>query len=323
MRLKDDLLWIKIDFPVSFDQNLNNLFCFTNALPVVNRKMIEKIEKIQKGNNLNSLDLQNGYFLNMEEVSDDNQVYQQTREKSKDNDASTWYLRKAGVNKFDSRDAYDQLIKTMEMVKEESIAFAGLGYHNLEADLIELDKVLKRINKNITLSVRPKEGQIFIYVFPKNENSNVQIKYWVTDAELANKIQALTPLKTTNPAYKSGSCYLISNIRGGRKPPNYSEIINLFKSSVVSHQRIVTQEDMITFCRTYFGQDKIKDISVSKDVIIGKSNQVGFVQRTIITIQLLPHAEVSDQSFLDAELLLNKKSISDQLIILKRFTMQL
>jgi hypothetical protein len=315
----DELIWVKIEFPISFGKYLDNCMIYTNCFPAINKRCIEKHEKIQKGNNLIALDTSIGYFLNVDFIGIDDQPFTELREKTINNFENTYYIRKSGVNKFDQRDAYQSLSYTMDLLKDETTAFNSLGYHNISNDLIEVDQILKRINKNLLALNKAKEDLVYVHIFPKDDQASVLIKYWITDADGVNKINAYSPLKVGNTtSYSTSKCYLLTDIRSGKKPPSQTEIINLFKSSIISHQRIVSKEDIIIFSRSFIGQENIKSIEIKQEVTLGKANFGGLQNQVVVEIQVMPFVEISDNKFKDLEIQLNQKSIASTLIIVKR-----
>ena len=64
-----------------------------------------------------------------------------------------------------------------------------------------------------------------------------------------NQVKAGTKLTLSSGGVaKSASLMLLTSSTGGKKALNENEKIAAFKRSILTHDRIVTQEDIVTFC---------------------------------------------------------------------------
>lgn len=83
----------------------------------------------------------------------------------------------------------------------------------------------------------------------------VTVKYWTTHCETGNQIQAgveLSPYATTYLDPKTLA--LVSTTYGGKQAPKNRELIDIYKYGIISHGRVLTQNDIASFCKKELGE---------------------------------------------------------------------
>ncbi len=294
--LKEPLLWLIVRFPsVIPPEALESIFCSLNAVPVLNRKLNKITYKL--GQSLNIVPLEtDGTFLSVREITNSNEqpVKLIPFANSESLPPETYTLR-YGINRFDHRDSSDALNSLSELIKEESSYFSSLGEDFLMQHIRELNQVLARIEEKIKLQDRTQSPYPFLMIRPQKEGVNVTIEFWSCKGDRANRIPVgakLSPYRNSNT--KSNSVFFITSTYGGKNKYSDSEKIDRYKTALLTHNRIVTLQDLQMFVQTELGKSA-KSITYKKAFLKGNTISAGFVQTMVITIT--PEAD----SFSDEE----------------------
>ncbi|WP_337040325.1 hypothetical protein [Emticicia sp. 17c] len=276
----DNLLWIKVEFPRDMPHEaIKRLYCTTNAFPVLNRKINEPITyKIYGESNL--IPIVTKYseeFMAVEKI-----LGNKGRQ-------LMYSLRRKGIERFDNRDAKELLRYVTNVLQDETHAFKELNYGNFISENIEevkknFERILQKLNENLDNW----QNKIYVYVEGKEskEEEAVDVFFWTTSA-FEQYPKSLTEFLSDN-AEGISSDGLLLTIQRGRKRPTESEKIASFRHKLTSRGRVVTHQDIRLFCMDYVG-DKLADVEVKKDVMIGQNSSTGFTR--YIHVKLIPKEE--------------------------------
>ena len=324
---KDPLLWIKISFStVVSTPMLENLHCHINCFPIVNKKLQNTSKRLQSYFNIIPLESQNDFFLDVKKVEGDsgNQYYVQDRDK-KDDSRPQAYLRYGGVSRFDERDASELLNYTLDLLKEDSVAFSAMGDDFINANLKDLKQIVSRIEQQIELRGFKKNKIPYLMInknsIEKNRDTIIYTDYWSTTGEQANKINPFSKLyQYSGTAFKPESLVLITGTLGGHDEPSPSEKIYAYREHILSRGRIITRQDIIQHCYAVF-KDSISKVSVEKGVMVSEDNAVGYTPTTDIHIAQNTAADYSetDWEHLKKELLIGIKARSANVLPFRVF----
>lgn len=313
--LKEKLLWLKVTLPHSIGEKVADMTCLLNCVPVLNRQWHEKQERLSDELPIIPIEVGSQHFLCMDEVTNSSGTdYKEVPLKIVDqSDHGMFAIRSRGVNRFDSREAKHLLTYAMDMVREETVAFKGLGYSTLESDLQEMSVLFNRMKKNFKRSEVDVSNTTFLFAKPFPNDDLVYVKYWTTDGELGNRIPAGTPLKIySNSDINPKSLQLVTTTKLGRDALQPVESINAFKEALITRGRIVTHEDIKIFCTNTLGHRNIENIDVRKGVAISHNEKEGLIRTIDIHITRKTPHQIGEQEWLklcnEAEASLEERS---------------
>ncbi len=277
--LKEPLWWIEIRFPpVIPEEALDSVFCSINAIPVLNRKLNKFAHKLMQSINIVSLET-DGVFLSMKEiVNSQGQPVKLIPFANPGGLQPETYTLRYGVNRFDERNSYETLVNLTELIKEESSYFSSLGEDFLIQNIRELNQILARLEEKVKMQNKNQSPYPFLIIKPQREGANILIEFWSCHGELANKIATGSKLASyRNSNVKSNSLFFITSTFGGRDKFNDAEKIDQYKKSLLTHDRIVTMEDLKSVARAELGKTA-RSIAYKKTFIKGNKPTDGFIR---------------------------------------------
>ncbi|HTE27500.1 hypothetical protein [Flavitalea sp.] len=313
--LKEPLLWIEIHFPPVIPvEALDTVFVSINAIPVINRKLNKFTYKLVQYLNIVPLET-DGSFLSVREVT--NSQGQPVKLVPFANPSGLMpetYTLRYGVNRFDERNSYETLVHLTELIREESSFFSSMGEDFLIHHIRELNQVLARIEDKVKMLNKNQSPFPYLAIKPKQLNGNIMIEFWSCNGELANKI----PLGSKLISYKSSNVlsntiFFISSTYGGRDKFSDAEKVDQYKKSLLSHNRIVTLEDLKSFMRTELGK-MARAIDYKKIFVAGSHPMEGFIRCMQIEITPEPGSlepEEWIERLRDLTLSLEKQSVNN------------
>ena len=285
--LQEKLLWIKIVFPPAMPQDwLSELNVYPNAFPVMNRKLIDLKYRLKGGSNIIPLRTELlDQFLTVRSLTDENRQYRSVPYRDKEEELhGTYTLRNGGVERFDGRNARELIGYLLELLRSESAAFSAYGY-----DFIAT--TLKELNQKISLMEQKTRGYInhndetpnYIIVKPFEGQDMMYAQYWTTLAAMANNLRAGTKLQQARGVKViPDSMSLITTSIGGKSKLQPEEKLNAFRYGLLTRNRIITREDIRSFCHYELG-GKIENIEIKKGYEMSLGNREAF-RRTIDVI---------------------------------------
>jgi hypothetical protein len=286
-KLNEKLVWIKIVFPAAMQQEyLNEVYIYPNAFPVMNRRVNDLKYRLKGGSNIIPLKTATlDQFLSVKSLSDDVHRYKSVPyRKMEEEESGTYTLRNGGVERFDGRNARELIGYLLELLRSESAVFSAYGY-----DFIAT--TLKEMNQKIFLMEQKTRGYInnaaeipnYIIVKPFEGHDMMYAKYWTTLAEVANNLRAGTSLQQEKGVkVKQDTIVLMTTTTGGKNRLRPEEKLNAFRYGIMTRNRIITKEDIRTFCLFELG-DRITKVEVEKGFEMSLHSSQAF-RRTIDVI---------------------------------------
>lgn len=215
-------------------------------------------------------------------------------------------VRSSGIGRFDSREAKEIIAYLMEVIRDESSLFEEVKNDYVTNRMRELHQLIASLEEQ--LQPEANKGNIpYVMVKPRENAAYIFIEFYSTNGTVANNIRMGSKLLehgTINT--KPNSITLLTNTQGGKDRLNIDEKINLYRSHLLSHNRIVTPEDMKALCRAVFGKE-MKTAAVAKGVALQPGTGAGY-NRTldihITLVQPLAKYPAANLTYLKEELLL-------------------
>jgi len=292
-RNDNPIIWVKMVFPESLiPQILDNVSFTANCFPVINKK--KHIINKTLGNFLSyiALETDNNIYLDVDTVVDGfNNHYEIKEFKDGVIEEGNAVLRTGGVSRFDSRSASELLQNVLDLLKDESSSFAGLGKDFMNSSLVEINQLLASVEQQAKESSFSKNNDPYLMIKPKFDESlgkSFSIHYWSTCAEEGNDIKAGTVLETKEDLqFVSKEAVLITNTVGGMNKQNNKDRILAYRNALLTRGRIVTFADIKAFGFNHF-KSCILDIKIEKGTRKEISVKAGFSRTVDIHLKVNP-----------------------------------
>lgn len=282
--LNRKLAWIKIVFPIALKQeSLEEVSVFTNCFPVMNRSLNDLKYRLRGGSNIIPLNTEGiEQFLTVKTLSDDSHSYQATPYRKSDEELTgTFTIRTGGVERFDVRNAKEYISYLLELLRSESAAFAVYGYDFIASILKEMNQRIALMEqKTNSLAATSSEIPHYVIVKPFEGFEMMYVEFWTTLAERANNIRSGTKLQQVQGAkIKNNALFLVTTTLGGKNRLKPEERLNAFRYGLITRNRIVTKEDIRSFCFYELG-NRVNEITISHGIEMSSHPKQGF-NRTI------------------------------------------
>ncbi len=279
------IIWVKMVFPESLiPQIIDNVSFTANCFPVINKKRHLITKALGEALSYVALETGNDIYLDVDTVMDGfNNQYEIKNFKDGVIDEGNAVLRTGGVSRFDSRSASELLQNVLDLLKDESSSFAGLGKDFMNSSLVEINQLLASVQQQAKESSFAKNNNPYLMIKPKVDESvgkSFVISYWSTCAEEANDIKAGTVLESQDDLFfVSKTATLMTNTVGGLNKQNNKDRILAYRNALLTRGRIVTFADIKAFGFNHF-KSCITDIRIEKGTRKEISVKAGF-SRTV------------------------------------------
>jgi hypothetical protein len=295
------VIWIKMIFPESLiPQILDNVSFTANCFPVINKKR-HTINKTL-GNFLSyvALETDNNIYLDVDSVIDGfNNRYEVKEFKDGVVEEGNAVLRTGGVSRFDSRSASELLQNVLDLLKDESSSFAGLGKDFMNSSLVEINQLLASVEQQAKENSFSKNNAPYLMIKPKNDESvgkTFTINYWSTCAEEGNDLKTGTTLESKDDLYfVSKESVLVTNTVGGMNKQNNKDRILSYRNALLTRGRIVTFADIKAFSFNHF-KNYILNVRIEKGTRKEISVKAGFSR----TVDIHLKVDAAEKNYLSA-----------------------
>jgi hypothetical protein len=286
-RINKDLQWLRIEFPEALHHTLlEDLYCSINCFPVINKKNNEQSMKLNRY--LNIIPMQTpDIFFDIRRVYDleGTDYYVRNFSTAGQMQEGELVIRSSGIGRFDTREAKEVIAYLVEVIRDESSLFEEVKNDYVTNRMRELHQLIASLEEQLQPGAN--KGNIpYVMVKPKENAEYIFIEFYSTNGTAANNIRMGTRLlEYGNINTRPNSITLLTNTQGGKDRLNIDEKINLYRSHLLSHNRIVTPEDIKALCRTIFGNE-MKAAVVTKGVALQPGSGAGYSRTLDIRITL-------------------------------------
>ena len=243
-------------------------------------------------------------FLDLEEVGSDEGKLLNVRRFEQIGEEKTFamLLRNGGVGRFDERDAGTIVSYVLQLLREESAAFSTLGNDFMSGEMKQLQQIINKLEQRLFSRHMKKEQTPYLVIKNNSDvqRQNISVRYWSSAGTEANNIKSGTPLrlyKGTGVEYNQAT--LVTTSIGGRDKLGTEETVIAYKSALLSRDRLITTEDIKTYCYFQLGE-RVKSIDVQKGIMIHSDQQQGFVKTLDVVIAI--HRKAFDEMMEKGEL---------------------
>ena len=287
-KIEGNYLWVKIVFPGAMKLNaLDDLYISLNALPVINRRMNKITYQLRSNLNIVPLIAEETFFDLIHVQNVEGAFFQSNPlESGFKNEAGFYTLRYGGIERFDKRSATEFLQTMLDLLRDESASFSSMGNEFINSYVNQINQAIAMIENRLSTKGEQRRPSHFVIINPIKQNENVFIKFWSTNATEGNQVKAGTKLNLSSGGeVKSASLMLLTSSYGGKKALNENEKISAFRRSILTHDRIVTQEDIVTFCYHELG-NLISSVEVKKNWDMSLLPNQGFIR--VLQVNITP-----------------------------------
>ena len=284
------LLWLQVVLPARFDETvLEKTSVELNAFPAMNRKANRILYRTTA--NYNLLPLRTELFetlLLVRNVMDSKErIFTPFPFHKADHISEGGYaVRRGGVERFDVRNAREQLTFLLELLRDEAVAFAVYGQDTVRLLLTQLQDQLGQLERKVqTTATPPLALNQYVLFEPFEQGDTMQVDFWTTNCEQANRIPAGTLLQAySTSGLQNDQIKLLTNTTGGRSRPGAHHRVQTYRYALMTHQRIITLEDIRAFFHHELGP-LLELVTIQKGVATGSTPKEGLMRTVDITIQ--------------------------------------
>lgn len=268
--------WIRIDFSSIVDSKmLSGIYSALNTFPVINTQLHSTSYRLREFVNTIPLKTEDSFFDMRSLENSSGHLYKARIRSSDENVKGSYLIRDDSLGKLDDRKAKEYLIRMIELLKDESAAFSFMGSDFLTKNLKALNQSIALLEDKVNRSETNSDETTYIQVSPYKAKENLIMKYWTTLGDFGN---GLTPGTSLSPHKAPGidreGLILITSTVGGKNRLALNERMKSYRKSLLTRDRIVTQQDVRAVCMEMYGE-RADEIKVFKAYRTGKGNNQG------------------------------------------------
>jgi len=280
---ESDVIWLKFKFSEAVvTEVLENVSMTLNCVPVINVHNVKSYHRVTGRLNIIPIKSDDS-FLDLDYVSDDRGRRFDVKNYASENNGISAVLRKGGVSRFDQRGASELLQYLLELIKDETAAFSGIGGDSAKETLRQINQNVAALHQLAKEKSFSQANNPYLVITSDSQDAEVacNISYWLTNGEEGNDIKQATVLtvENINDVALDKTAVMLKSSVGGRKSLSSQDKILEYRNSLLTRGRIVTVADIRIFGLNHF-KNIIKDIEVSKGTKKEVSLKGGF-SRTI------------------------------------------
>jgi hypothetical protein len=237
----------------------------------------------------------------------------------------TYILRQGGVGRFDSRNAAEIVNYLLELLRDESAAFAILGADMISSNLKELSQTITRLENRLKESNIVREDISYLLLKTHPADETLFVEFWTTNGKAGNNIKSSDKaLVYEGSNLLPETVTLVTTSVGGRESMDTEQRVNAYRMALLSHGRVVTKEDIRALCFDHFGK-RLKKAEIKKGLQIGQSTDSGFMQTMDIFLTMTKSADETEEeelNFLKNDLLQKLQEQSVNVLPFRCFIVQ-
>lgn len=300
-KLTTKCVWFKMIFPGAMKPSaLNDLYLSINTFPVINRRMNKITYQLRNNLNIVPLKTEDLFFDMVNAQNSDGDYFKSNPLESGFNNESGYYtLRSGGIERFDKRQATDFLNSMIDLLRDENAAFSSLGKDFINVHINQIGQSIAMIENRLASKGERTRPSHFLILNQHKPNENVFIKFWSTNGLAGNSIKAGTKLTLSNgSSVVPNSTMLLTTSSGGKMPMDEGEKITAFKRSIITHDRIVTHQDIEMFCNHQIG-NLMSKLEIKKGWRASLHHKQSFLRVLEILVTPKNKDQMSEQEWLD------------------------
>lgn len=259
-KMQDRLVWMKVQFPAHFTAEvMDELHAGTNIVPIENKLLHEQVTSLEDTFRVIPLRTESHEsLLSVHSVKDsEGKSYHELLypDGNSKTGHGTYSIRKGGCERFDSRSAQELLCYLLDLLDDETHAFGSVPSIKLQALASQMEQLMAQMKQTADNMDEFRETPYYLMIDQLSGKGQITVKYWTTNCETGNRIQAGVDLSPNSTTYLDAKTLaLVSTTYGGKQAPKNRESIDIYKYGFISHGRILTQNDIASFCKKELGE---------------------------------------------------------------------
>lgn len=309
-KLQQDIVWFRIEFPETIRHSLlEDLFVSINCFPVINKKLNEQSQRLNRYLNIMPLHTNDIYF-DVKRVYDVSGTDYHIRNftTSGEMQEGELVIRSSGIGRFDSREAKEIIAYLIEVIRDESSLFEEVRNDYVASRMRELHQLIASLEEQLQPSTN--RGNIpYLMIKPKENADYLFLEFFTTNGSTANNIRMGSRMQEYGSVqFQPNTITLLSNTQGGKDRLSIDEKINLYRYHLLTRNRIVTPEDIKALCKMVMGKE-LKEVSITKGVSVKPGASEGYSR----TIDLKITLSKPENLYAEGSLIYMKDEILSQL----------
>ena len=296
--LNKNLYWfeVKLSQPITIRNASSRLRIEINAFPVVNRRLNGKASGEHyylRNNSIKWIHLTPAEdFLSIRKVygikPPNNPVFTfKPFADFKEDRSPSYTLRHGGIGRWDEYNTWARFSYLVRILSENYKQRELLDQTSGSLTLEELHHLLgERID---TLQERSPSKDIYVLLHAGiDTNMRVIVEYWTSIGERANNLPIKSTMKCLSKhktSFDSASLVLLTSPQEGKAGLSRTEQLSAMKHVLLTRERIVTREDVKSFCQNHLREDVLK--VVVKDGV-GSDPRYDFGLTRVLKVTLYP-----------------------------------
>ena len=215
-----DIVWLKFKFSEAIVPDiLQNVRFALNCIPVINANHETMGRRIKGRMNIIPIDIKEDSFLDLDYVTDEKGKRLDVKNYESENNDISALLRKGGVSRFDQRNASELLQYLLELIKDETAAFAGMGGNNAVEILRELNQNVASLHQSAKEKNFTQINNPYLIISSGNAETDLHCKvsFWSTAAEEANNLKPAIVFTVDSNTALNGTAVMLQASFGGRR----------------------------------------------------------------------------------------------------------
>jgi hypothetical protein len=287
------LLWFEIVCPPKLKTAVTETMTVCiNALPVSNKYLHSKTMEMNRFLQVIPLATDNHEsLLSVHSLTDASATtyFELPFEDTPEKRYRTYSLRRGGYERYSKRELKEYLTNLIPLIDNHLALKAGDQSaekgQGVQAVLLQMHDLATHLKKVIADTKEKLDIQHYILI-DKQETDNVFfIKYWTTNCEQANNIKAHTVMEcaAADISVDVSSLFTLTATIGGKYAPQPVERQLLRKKSLTAGTILVTDEDIVGFCKSELG-NLVEELTISKGITESPKDKLTFLHTTDITL---------------------------------------
>jgi hypothetical protein len=195
-------------------------------------------------------------------------------------------VRSSGIGRFDSREAKEIIAYLIEVIRDESSLFEEVKNDYVAGRMRELHQLIASLEEQLQPS-RNKGNIPYLMVKPRESAEYLFVEFYTTNGTMANNIRMGSHLQEYGSIQMHpNSITLVTNTQGGKDRLNIDEKINQYRYHLLTHDRIVTPEDIKVLCKHIMGKE-LSTVTISKGTVMAPGTTAGYSRSIDIRITLV------------------------------------
>lgn len=278
--MEGNITWIRVELPLVLPHEVSDdLFCSINCFPVFNRHLNEFTQTSRELINIIPLTTDEVYFDMKGVTGISGRGYQMKSFTGIDEvENGSCIVRHGSVGRFDQRNAAQIVSYLQELLRDESAAFALLGTDMISSNLKELNQIITRLENRLKESGIAGESASYLLLKAHPEDEILYVEFWTTNGKFANNIKSGEKLMVYEGSdLWPDSPVFVTPTLGGCESMDTGQRVNAYRKALLSHGRVVTQEDIKALCFEHIG-NRLKKVEIKKGLQTGQATNSGFTR---------------------------------------------